>query len=340
MLFKDDVAIVLGAGASVDFGLPLGRTLWSMVSTEVKCFAETFRERGATTFGDFNTITHHHISQERRCIGDALRGVAGDTALVALYQASEVITSANVHSSVDDFVRDHPSLSAPIQAAVAASIFSALYEPEDGGGRYWNLKERLSAGTLIHTIDREGRETVVRNWVRQFVGLVRPASARVETVTPISIVSFNYDRLFETLVRKFWPLAEVTYPSVDECFRFIYPYGAFTGLPDTVQDVERFLNQQRAALSFMGTSELGEEVASMISNSTRVLFVGFSFAQTNMDILGVAPERGHMYHVQNYRGEDKRLDRVLIDRLGVPTKNVDQASMEGLVQNGFFELMS
>lgn len=171
--------------------------------------------------------------------------------------------------------------------------------------------------------------------MRQFVGIARPlASAN----NKLSIISFNYDFLLERSMKLYWAGSETKYDTLDDLVEFIYPHGKFSDLPNEVHNVSQYLLEQSTKILVGRNRDVaaGARARDTIANSTKIFSIGFSFSDSNVELLGLTPEHAEGLFVQNYNNEDVRLNRKL-DQLEHRSKKRDPGDMDKLIRNGFFE---
>jgi hypothetical protein len=288
-------AIIVGAGASVPYGLPLAGKLLANATTRI---ANLEKKQGAL-----------RVDNEL------------DASIMQLLDISQIVSAFRhklVQQNLDDFVRDHPSLTGAVAVLIATELFVAMYK--NIRGVEWERKPRPDFGS---------------DWMRQFVGLVRPWAS---SDNRLHIISFNYDRLLEETLRTYWSGSETKYADLDGAVEFIYPHGRFSELPASITNVRDFLGEQAAQLR-LGSNidhKSRERAAQLIANVDKRYFVGFSFADTNVALLGLNEDvmkHGRAF-VQNYKNEDIRLNRKM-ETWHVADR--DHGDMNALVRNGFFE---
>jgi hypothetical protein len=139
----------------------------------------------------------------------------------------------------------------------------------------------------------------------------------------------------ETVLREFWAQSETPYPPFDDCFEFLYPYGAFPELPRRVSSSGPWLVKQSEQIAITGDGPSGQKTSARkaLEGARQIFMVGFSCSDTNMEWLGLNAKLGKKVFAQNYKGEDQRLARVLA-RINAES---DTGSIIQLVRNGFFD---
>lgn len=356
-VFSSPSVIILGAGASYEFGAPLGESLWGQIINATASLQRTF-EQYVERRNRFHTISQ--LLQDHR-FEDPM-AYAFFSEIVALYDEPTVldditgmknassqfsnnphgviariaqrVKDANFHTSVDDFLRDNPSLLRPLRILIAAIIFQGLYERESD--RQWTIKQLAYTARFNNPHDSK---LMVDNWYQRFIGGCRPMLIDTTPITPVTVISFNYDRLMETILGEHWQKAERKFPAFTECFKFIYPYGCFAEFPKVVPEPGDWLRKQATGIGLADGTESSEleSVRAAVMEAKQVFSIGFSYTETNMRLLGLAAEHGPKLFVQNFGNADTRLSRTLARFPGATT---DAGSIAQLVRDGFFEQRS
>ena len=242
----------------------------------------------------------------------------------------ELLDASDVHASVDDFIRDNPSVSKLVKVAIASELFVRLYERE---GHFWIRRDKLLAAEMPQNA---GGST--SNWCRQFVGVCRPFLRKIERPAKLTVINFNYDRVMETVLRHFWIRSEFSYHEFGDCFEFVYPYGAFDDLPERIPFPADWICHQAAKIGLAGGEGQGasHDLQLLLDEAHTIFSVGFSFARANTELLGYNAHHALRTFYQNYDGQDSRLDRVL-STFCIEDGRSDHGSMSQLIANGFFE---
>lgn len=216
-----------------------------------------------------------------------------------------------------------------MRGLIATSLFSQMYSRGKDGGA-WELNRKIASPKVTGT---------EMDWIRLFVGVARALFGDGGGKHKMTIISFNYDMVFEFLLRRYWAVAERTYPAVDECFEFIYPHGSFLHLPNEVVAPRTFLLAQAKNIRLGGSAEEvpKRQAQAAIAAAEKIYSVGFSFAKSNMELLGIDAGGAPFYkmYIQNYKRDDKRLERVVRER-GYQ-RETDDGDMTALIRSGFFE---
>src|SRR4051812_37306612 len=260
-------SVIVGAGASVPYGLPLASDLLNKARDRIL----ELEERRASHHGGW------HPHNEELAKGDldlaVLRSILPPNSLRSVARS---FRDDLVQTNLDDFVRDHPSLTPVVSMLITVTLISSIYRQEDS---IWTLKPNL----------RRGGAALDKDWMRRFVGLVRP-KASVEN--KMSIISFNYDSLLERSMRMYWSGAERNYTSFEDAIEFVYPHGKFSDLPERINDPEQYLVAQAAQLRLGDNRDQPsrDRARDIIEASTKIYSVGFSFSVDNVELLGLGKQ--------------------------------------------------
>lgn len=311
--------IIVGAGASQPYALPLaGRLLTDAVKTIGNI--EKRYDQLTTGMGPYNASNARTLIGREDPICGAVLNAIEDPLTPKL--VATTFRESLVQQNLDDFVRDHPSLTSVVATLISASLFSSLYKKE----KYdWELRSQFRLAGM----------PLEKDWMRRFVGIVRPLAS---TNNRLTIISFNYDGLLERSMSMYWPGAETLYAKLNESVSFIYPHGRFTELPNKVSEIEHFIRLQAAQLRVGGNrDEVARKSAKeAIQRATRIFSVGFSCSDNNLKLLGFNYERASIAYVQNYNNQDVRLTRKL-NAWDHEIQQREDGDMDALVTNGFFE---
>jgi hypothetical protein len=335
-VFSSHTTIIIGAGSSVDYGLPLGKALWDQIVVDCDKLPKELSQHFEKNFFGQPERYFRHASQSNPkayAFFSLMRNGRSDIQPQPAKDLADHIKRANVHDNVDDFVRDNPSLKEPMQTLIAGNLFENLYQhDEDKSG--WALKPRIFE--RIFRVPPPGKN--VENWIRHFIGLCRNQLQLVpqgKGVHPVTVISFNYDRLMESVLRYFWDQSEVKHPKIDDCFKFLYPYGAFSELKSHVPEAGPWLVQQSKEIAITGSAPSSQKTVAReaLEKACEIYMLGFSCLESNMQWLGLTPKLGKKVFAQNFQDGDERLARVLAKI----NADSDKGSMIQLVRNGFFE---
>lgn len=309
--------IIVGAGASLPYELPLA---WELLKSASERIAR-LRSRAQQGVDKFAHVNDRYVAQDDPVDMAVMRAMGG---VDNLDEVARAFRELLVAQNLDDFVRDHPSLTEVVSMLISVTLFQKIYLAKNG---VWQLRSQFQKGGL-------GPD---KDWMRSLVGILRASSQKDRKV---EVVSFNYDGLLERSMRMYWEGAERKYPPLDESVSFVYPHGRITELPDTIaHPVEYLLAQAKNIRLGEHKDEAARALAKkLVAEAEKIYSVGFSFSPDNRDLLGITYSRlRNNFFVQNFQHSDKRLGR-LLDDAKAPTQYRDDGDMDQLIRRGFFEL--
>ncbi|MBI1217309.1 MAG: hypothetical protein GC186_02075 [Rhodobacteraceae bacterium] len=277
------IVVVVGAGASKEFNLPTGAELVDHISR--------FCKVKQNDFGDLN-ITNQILS--RSC--SILSAEAGTRALREQYirAADHISKNMPLAPSIDNFLhtrRADPEVTKVGKLAIAATILDA---------------ERMS---LLHVPEgnvrnRPNFDAVKKTWIASLFRVLitgRDFDGFLDALREIVFVSFNYDRcIYQYLVYAAISYFDVQEKRVRELFdaiEVIYPYGSLgplewlganlVGFGSSYNERE-LLDISRGLNTFTEGSGTDRtiKISQAINNCRILIFLGFSFLDLNMELIG------------------------------------------------------
>jgi len=281
----NETVLVIGAGASVNVGLPTGVQLKSKIKKALDFeFASGFGEQ----VGGDKRIGKSLIDY---CIAEKLD-------FDHYYKkAGQVRNKLDGADSIDEFLsslRHEKDLS----LIAKLSIASILLEDERKSNifKYVQSQNDTVDFSLLTNTEKKSWHVPFFRWLNKGFNLDELA----ERFKKLTLIIFNYDRcveyfLFVTL-KNFHSLSDVQTLKLMGNIEIIHPYGTLGNLPqlDSINSV-RFgddsLNLIDIASNIITYGEdkmqstLIEKIKMKISFSQRLLFLGFGFNQPNMDLL-------------------------------------------------------
>ena len=280
--FRKNV-IVVGAGASKEFGLPTGAEL-----------AQSIAGIADIRFDDFGTRLSsgdHQIVSTLRFLVET-SGTGNRDINPYLHAAWRIRDNMSLAPSIDNFLdthRDDPLLVDFGKIAICHAI------------------QMAESSSKLRVDYRESNPTInfraiKGSWLEQLFKLLvaqRNFEDFLTALSQITFVSFNYDRC----IHQFFYFACTSYFSLNPesqqkllaALRVLYPYGTigqFTvgGLNTNFGQVNyqgQLIEASRLIRTFTegAESSLVKEIRSEIESSEIVMFLGFGFLQLNMDLL-------------------------------------------------------
>src|ERR1700738_3079009 len=185
-------SIIVGAGASLPYGLPLAGSLLRDARKRILDLDDRRVQIARSGFPPDND----EIARGNYMNVALLKSIEQPLSLQSVARA---FREQLVQHNLDDFVRDHPSLTPTVSMLITIALISAMYREKDG---MWELRSDLRKSSWVLESD----------WMRLFVGVVRP---KATAENKLSIISFNYDSLLERSTRMYWSGSEAGDPKID-----------------------------------------------------------------------------------------------------------------------------
>jgi hypothetical protein len=295
-MIKLDTTFVVGAGASVDYGFPLGEQLTKQIAE-----ALNFRQGSSSSQAKELIRTAVMVGGQRpdvRCNAQQL-----------FAQALALQAALSTASSIDTFLENHsdnPDFELLGKMAIAACLLGAEH------GSY--LRPR-------HPGEIMDLRRVEKSWLaRLFKTVMAPGvpKASVEQIFDhVSFIVFNYDRCiehyFEQAIASHFMLDLSTSATVvRKHLRIVHPYGDLGALhgsnsnvsfgqeyePETHPAGDGIYTMSQRLLTFTESQKAqGAKAKDMIHKAQRLVFLGFGFGEQNVELLRVSTSA-----VQHVRG--------------------------------------
>lgn len=293
IMIRTKTVMVVGAGASNDFGFPIGGKLLDDI-------------RKALNF----TFSHDEAKTGDRGLLEVFRRVAADPQnnrvdrprLNRLIHAGHRIGKSAVGGDSIDNVIDQLDGDEDVQLVGKLAIAYHILKAEKSSPLF--SQPQTSAIQLQQIQD---------TWLFQLMRIIRTDIRRslVDTIFDnLSIITFNYDRTIEYFLPS--ALAAVYHIEIDEAREItrrlpvFHPYGQVGRLPwmtnnplEEMQfgdgDVDRVSQAARQIRTFGEQLEEGDELRAMrtaLTEATNVVFLGFGFHRQNMRLLACDPGAG------------------------------------------------
>jgi hypothetical protein len=283
-MFNRSVTFVVGAGASFEYGMPLGQDLATKIADE-------------TDFC-FSGMTSRPTKGDPELFETLLRKFQRDSDTLNRYTAAGHKLSAAISSSIsiDDALYQLSDYPEAVRLGKLC-IIRAIQQAEAGS----ELKIRPEKGMLDSDAGRKG-------WVEQMFSMAIAGfklSELKHAFKRISFVNFNYDRCLEHYL--FWSLQRLGLAEQDAAeivgdLTIIRPYGTagsiIPGSPTYLPFGDRIQLDPFGIIDRIRTyteSEVlhdKEQLQRILTDASMCIFLGFGFHQQNMDLLSLPKTLG------------------------------------------------
>ena len=262
-MITEDTLFILGAGASSPYGYPTGKGLRRIICKEFPKDYSALLKRRASPDSDY----------------------FGDDAIYAAQNLSEFFFKSST-PSIDLFLARNHNFSDIGRKAIALSIWKAesnscFREDVDQSQDWYSY--------LYHRLT----ET-----------LSEPDNYKLIGQNKVSFITFNYDRsleffLYESILNSFTSITRTQPPKADFLpFSFQHVYGQLAPLPwqgSSSLDYTEKLNDyklkqiyENIRVIYDRTDDNLTEMKEQISKAKRIFFLGFGFANENLEVLGIS----------------------------------------------------
>ena len=278
-------ALILGAGASKVFGLPLGSELRVQIARDLNI---RFKD-----FGNSLLSGSYEIVEALRLL---TRSPDAHSTDINLYRkaAVQISEAMALSGSIDEYIERHSENKIKSQCAKIA-ITKAILEAE----RRSNIFRNQSQSSSIFSV--KSSET----WLAYFLRDITRGHTRNNlplAFKNVTIINFNYDRCFEHFclnwLQQIYEISEEHAGEIIKSLNVFHPYGSIAPLPFEKSsqslayggefDAHRLVKMATEIRTYSETIEDNEKILTVMESLEAVrsvVFMGFGFHQQNLDIL-------------------------------------------------------
>lgn len=292
-MLKDKTLLVIGAGASAEFGLPIGFELAERISKRLY-----FR----FDFGRLEQGDERFLDSLRRGFRDS------DTLNEHLKLAREISDGIYLTSSIDNYIDTHRhdgrvgrlGKACIVQEILAAERSSNLFVDRSKSRDPLNFRDLR----IPKHIDGDGNK---EPWLVQLVRILIervPLEMVGDVLNDLMIVSFNYDRCISyclaQALSQVYHIDEASSKKIVDKLAIVYPYGTITQQPDQTPlssiefgaapsylDIVTLGSQIKTYTDQMQDEAILGRIAEFVSRAKTLVFLGFAYHPQNMEILNL-----------------------------------------------------
>ncbi|WP_412777039.1 hypothetical protein [Thalassospira lucentensis] len=283
-MFNKKTLFVVGAGASFEFGLPLGDKLKDIIS-------QRLRSGGHTLWGE--TVSDSQITRQLRTLETVEDGGRGRY----FAAANEISRGLPLAISIDNFIDAHRG-NVDVERCGKIAIFHSILQAE---------RESKLFFEDVFDVRNIDVSPLKNSWIVSLFRMATEGVAREElkkSFENLSFISFNYDRciahFFETALRIYYGLEREEAAEIVGGIPILHPYGSLGPLVNDSgeklefgADIERTethrLYQRIRTFTEQITSEETLQISNQLSVTEQLIFVGFGYHRQNLKLLEFGP---------------------------------------------------
>jgi hypothetical protein len=291
-MFEKKTTIIIGAGASKEVGLPVGRELKEKIASilDIQLNSGIRQESGDL-----------EVYQAIRAIVESERTLHKDITS-HIHMARLIRDAMPLAISIDNFLDAHQG-NIRLEQCGKLAIVRAILEAERESLLYVDTSNRYN------TIDQRKLEGT---WYNSFFQLLTEncrAEDLEKRLSQIKLIIFNYDRCVEHFfyysLQTYYGIDETEASNLVKAIEIYHPYGTVGSLPwyggDVIADFgSEPYHQQLVKLANLirtftegtdpGSSDI-QAIREAVSQSNILLFLGFAYHRLNLDL--IRPDTPH-----------------------------------------------
>lgn len=327
--------LIVGAGASADFGLPLGGPLLSEVRDELR-FQVKEMENAKFRIHDGDDIDWSYFTQRKRTATgydtrdypiwlwlqntikkeeDELHIHSGDgryfKRLASMMISVADLLDEQTSETIDDFIAMNPKTSPMVKLAIACVFYRIIFESED---RNHAVRKRVHVREFETQSGNPKKSKFRRNWVHLLINIVRHAAYN-KTLTDdqkIKIISFNYDGILESILDSQFDNTGHEFKPWRDYIEIIHPHGWMGELPETCSNMKNTVENWASAINVVNEKNPSGEVKKARNTATKwireadkIFMAGFALSAPNAKMLGLGSnyrKDAQHWYIHNYDG--------------------------------------
>lgn len=283
-------ALVLGAGASKDFGLPLGVNLRDEIAESLNIKPDDWGRRLESGDAEIDNALRLRVQSDSIPQGQ-----------LNLYRraAREISEAVMMCSSIDDCIERHAGNHA-FELCAKLAIARAILSAERNSPLRTDQREGESPDLSIYS----------RHWLPEFLRLttrglhLRDLHKAFDNLT---VISFNYDRCFEHFVYhwliKVYRIEPTDAKNIVSLMNIYHPYGSLGDIFNNPNgnyipfggemSHGRLLDIANNIKTYSESVSSNQEVIDQISDCKTMIFLGFAFHRQNLELMRCKPPNDH-----------------------------------------------
>jgi hypothetical protein len=296
-LFDEGTVIIVGAGASVPFGLPTGAELIDLIVDNLRKEAAKLVEVSKAHPFDGAYPSLAPVSYALHCDGNPRTQISPYGVTEHLAEAANWL-AMQTGDSIDDIIRHNPSKALLLKVGICHALFTQTYKLSQNTKSY---TLRSLVGRSVE-FEKNSERKSYRNWVHHFINLVRSQivinkAEQRAAPSKVKVISFNYDGILEHVLNEKWGSIENDLGNWSDYINIVHPHGLIE-MPERIIDHElpAYLLSNANRIAVVHDSLDGAPAAEFTKRDAarrfckdayRVYAIGFAFARANISLIGL-----------------------------------------------------
>ena len=295
-----DAVLILGAGASSQFNLPVGRGLLDKVRGKIKTELENITAISPPSVLQIlhrrnNPTNPRYNYRSYPILGTYLLQLTAEqqaehqnfNLIVSEARRAVDFLTSQTADTIDAFIAQNPSVSRIVKIAIASIFFETLYTfNEMNNIHVWQLRPLFG-----RVLKKE------RNWVHLLVNLLRHAYIEkwVSEKNRLKIITFNYDTVLESVFDKVFTNTEIEIPPWKEIIDIVHMHGRMPYLDKAIEDHFLAIGEMAGSIEVATEKSPKREVQcnrdiarAWVNDASKIYACGYSFAGPNCRLLGLS----------------------------------------------------
>lgn len=280
--------LILGAGASVPFGIASGLGMMDQVceaiASELQLWDAIAREQKGSQLKPFL------LSRAISTLPEADFFRYAQTNVKLLEQLKSLFEN-QTSDTIDDLIRMNITQGPLLKQAIAFCIFSRIFKLRTDDRRDHTFE-------LVNLETRTvGKDNAIkrRNWIHHFINLSRRRALSARAAEIPTIISFNYDGILEHVLDKQWSnTGNASLGNWTEYINIIHPHGVLkieAEKYDTLQAaaaIKKWANQIRIVDETQPAQHMEVlDCRKILHEASDIYGAGFAFAEANCELIGL-----------------------------------------------------
>ncbi|MCA9242295.1 MAG: hypothetical protein KDA37_18920 [Planctomycetales bacterium] len=310
-----DTVLVLGAGTSAPFGLPLGGVLIDKIRERIRseiahALGRDFTSRlqeASVSYAAFyrmpfyGAVGSRHIKWNGNS-GQIMQSVNADLERI---QNLEKLLANQTSETIDDFIVENPDYADLAKIGIAVEFMMGCYDFDDYRHAVKPFSSRI-------TSPQNGLE--IRNWIHLLINVIRQGirSGNVSAENKIRVITFNYDTILEHVLSEQFSNSQLMQgKNYQDFVEIVHVHGQCGELNEQIASPQKRCVSWAQGIHVVNEPDVPGEILQArqtarewVEQAGEIYLCGFAFARPNLRLLGLEQPQLHRRRlfVHNYDG--------------------------------------